>query len=275
MIRAALLSLLLAACTAAGEADDGSANAAQPQSGARTLDLPGELREVSGLAVASPTSVFAHNDERPRISEIELATGRVLRSFAFGSIARDDFEGVAVVDGRIFVITSYGILSSFAPAADGAEVQAEVQDSGAGARCEVEGLSASPRPGELLILCKNVRGRGNRGRLLVLRWTIAANRLEDSPWLDSGATDALSDARTALAPSSIDWDPRSRRVAILAARQHLLLLLDENGREVERRPLDEGRHPQAEGVAIMPSGEVVVADEGGRERPGRLTVYSR
>ena len=64
-----------------------------------------------GLAVASPNSLFAHDDEQGAVSEIDVASGRVMRSFTFGG--RGDYEGIAAQDGRIFVITSEGMLSSF------------------------------------------------------------------------------------------------------------------------------------------------------------------
>ncbi len=275
MSRTALLALLLAACSA--PASNELSSAANPQPGAsRAIDLPDRLREVSGLAVASATSVFAHDDEHARVSEIDLASGRALRSFAFGSAdATGDFEGIAASGDRIHVITSDGQLSSFDAGADGATVPVQVNDTGVGGRCEIEGLSLSPRPGELLILCKDITGRGNGGRLLVFRWNIAANRLEPQPWLDVDLSAELGVDRRGFAPSSIDWDARTQRVAIISARNRIMMLLDANGGRVEWRRLDAERHPQAEGVAIMPSGEIIVADEGGDGRAGRLTIYPR
>jgi len=267
----AAVALLLAACSQ--PATNESANAIVQPGAPRVVDLPLGLREVSGLAVASANSVFAHDDEHARVSEIDLAYGRAIRTFSFG--ATGDFEGIAASGSRIHVITSDGRLSSFDAGVDGAVVPAEVHDTGVGARCEIEGLSLSPRPGELLILCKDIPGRGNGGRLLVFSWNIAANRLEAQPWLDADLSAELGIDRRGFAPSSIDWDARTQRVAIISARNRVIMFLDANGARVERLQLDAGRHSQAEGVAIMPSGDIVVADEGGDGRPGRLTIYPR
>ena len=63
-------------------------------------------------------------------------------------------------------------------------------------------------------------------------------------------------------------------IVIPGARNRLLLELDENGRMTAQRVLERLRHPQAEGVAVMPNGALVVADEAGDSGgPGRLTVY--
>ena len=271
MIRQAALILLLAGCAATPASNEANATTAD-EDGVRVISLPDGLREISGLAVAGPTSLFAHNDERGVVSEIDIATGRVLRAFTFGG--RDDYEGIAAHDGRVFVISSRGMLSSFAAVADGATVTPETVDTGAGDQCEIEGLSLSPRPGQLLILCKEVRGRGNRDRLLIFAWDIAARRLAPQPFVDVDLREALGENRRGFAPSSLDWDASRRRLVILSARNRLLLETDESGQILTQRVLDANRHPQAEGVAVMPNGALAVADEAGDSGgPGRLTVY--
>ncbi|MGQ0659656.1 SdiA-regulated domain-containing protein [Sphingosinicella sp.] len=270
MSRAALALLLLASCTGSPASNEANASANSEADGVRVIALPESLAEISGLAVASPTSLFAHDDEQAMVREISVENGRILRSFRFGG--RGDFEGIAAPDGRIFVITSEGMLSSFAAAADGATVTPETVDTGAGEQCEIEGLSLAPQPGRLLILCKEIRGRGNRGRLLILAWDIAARRL--APFIDADLEEALGENRRGFAPSSIDWDAGRRRIVIVSARNRLLLELDERGRVTNQRVLEALRHPQAEGVAVMPNGALAIADERGDSGgSGRLTVY--
>jgi len=272
MIRMTLTMLLLAGCAGSPATNEANASTADETDGVRVITLGDDLREISGLAVAGQTSVFAHNDEQAVVREVSIEDGRILRSFRFGE--RGDYEGIAAREGRIFVITSEGMLSSFAAGADGATVTPETVDTGAGEQCEIEGLSLGPQPGQLLILCKEIRGRGNRGRLLVLGWDIAARRLLPQPFVDADLSDTLGENRRGFAPSSIDWDAGRRRIVIVSARNRLLLELDERGRVTGQRVLEGLRHPQAEGVAVMPNGALVVADEAGDSGgPGRLTVY--
>ncbi len=272
MIRLALTMLLLAGCAGSPAANEANAATAEDTDGVRVITLGDDLREISGLAVAGPTSVFAHNDEQGVVHEVSIEDGRTLRSFRFGE--RGDYEGIAARDGRVFVITSEGMLSSLATAANSAAVTPDTVDTGAGEQCEIEGLSLAPQPGQLLILCKEIRGRGNRGRLLVLAWDIAARRLLPQPFIDADLSDALGENRRGFAPSGIDWDQGRRRIVIVSARNRLLLELDESGQVTAQRVLEALRHPQAEGVAVMPNGALVVADEAGDSGgPGRLTVY--
>jgi uncharacterized protein YjiK len=272
VIRLGLAILLLAGCTATPAGNQANAAAQNEADGVRILPLPDELREISGLAVASPTSVFAHDDEHGVVREVSIEDGRILRSIRFGDSG--DFEGIAADGNRVFVITSRGVLSSFTAGADGATVTPETVETGAGERCEIEGLSLSPRPGQLLILCKDVRGRGNRDRLLVFAWDIAARRLAEQPFVDADLSETLGENRRGFAPSAIDWDASRRRIVIVSARNRLSLELDESGRVVTQRVLEALRHPQAEGVAAMPNGALVISDEAGDSGgPGRLTVY--
>lgn len=270
MIRTLVAALLLAGCAGTPAANEAEATPAEDADGVRMITLGDDLREISGLAVAGPTSVFAHNDERGAVQEVSIEDGRTLRTMRFGGAG--DYEGIAARDGRVFVITSGGVLSSFAAGADDATITPETVETGAGEPCEVEGLALAPQPGRLLILCKEIRGRGNRGRLLILAWDVAARRL--TPFVDADLEEVLGENRRGFAPSGIDWDASRRRIVIVSARNRLLLELDENGRVTGQRVLEPLRHPQAEGVAVMPNGALVVADEAGDSGgPGRLTVY--
>jgi len=248
--RAAALMLLMPACSSPAPAP---APAPAPHH-----DLPAALREVSGLAPASPGSVFAHDDEQAVVHEIDLASGRTLRRFSLGDPpARGDFEGIAADRGHVYLIASDGRLLAASLGRDGARMPFEVHDTGAGADCEIEGLSPAPEPGNLLILCKRVRGGGREGRL----------------WRDIGLREALGDGQEGFAPSSIEWVPARRLLVLVSARDRRLLVLDEQGRILGSHRLAAARHPQPEGVAVTPAGALVIADEGERGRPGRLTVY--
>lgn len=259
--RAAALLALMPACSA-------------PAPGAESRDLPPALREISGLAIASPGSVFAHDDEQAVVHEIELATGRTLRSFSLGSPpARGDFEGIAADRGRVHLITSDGRLLSADAGPHGAHIPFEVHDTGAGADCEIEGLSLAPRPGHVLILCKRAQGGGREDRLIIYQWSIEAPAPVGRPWREIDVREALRGDRGRFAPSSIEWVPTRRQLVVVSAGDRTLLVLDENGRILGSERLAAGRHPQPEGVTITAADELVIADEGDRGRPARLTLY--
>jgi len=116
------------------------------------FDLPGRLDEISGLAFSPDGRLFAHDDERGRVHEIDPLTGEVGKRFDLGAgPVADDFEGIAIVGERFFLVSSTGRLYEFREGDDRAIVAYRVTDTGLGRGCEIEGLDWDPAADELLI----------------------------------------------------------------------------------------------------------------------------
>jgi hypothetical protein len=242
---------------------------------ARSFVLPSSLKEVSGLAAAGPNSVFAHSDEHAIVQEIDVRTGKVERAFAFGvPTIEGDFEGIAVAAGKVFLLTSDGLIYAAEPGADGDRVGYSVYDTGVGPRCEVEGLSAAPEPDHLLLLCKRMRIETGVPLLEIHRWKVGTQHAETEPWLSLPLADFLDQEEAAeFGPSALDWDPENERFLIVSARGRMLIQLSADGRFLAKRRLDPQRHRQAEGIALLPGCRMVLADEGNEMRQARLAVY--
>lgn len=262
-LRPALLAGLLSAC---GPGGDG---------GETVFNLPTELKEVSGLAVAGPDSIFTHDDEFAIVYELRLSDGRMLRAFALGDPTLEgDFEGIAAADGKVYLVTSDGLVYAVEPGGHGDRVPYRVYDSGIGPRCEVEGLSQAPAPGELLLLCKRFRNDSEEARLEIYRWKFGAERAEREPFLSLALDSLLGEAESVdFRPSGIEWVPQSGQLHIVSSRNRLLVTIDPEGTLIETRRFNKSRHPDTEGITLMPDGRLVLADEGSRTREGRLTVY--
>jgi hypothetical protein len=264
-LSALALAMLLVAC------------GRQQQAGEATYHLPSELTEVSGLAASGPDSVFTHDDEFAIIYEFRLRDGHILRTFALGDpTIEGDFEGIATADGLVFLVTSDGLIYSAQPGENGKRVAYRVYDSGIGPRCEVEGLSQSPAAGDLLLLCKRLRNDPDDTRLEIYAWHIGADRAETAPFLSLPLESLLDeDDRAEFRPSGIEWDPLKQQLVVVSGRNRLALYLDPAGKLLDRKRLSGERHPKTEGIAILPDGRLVLADEGTRTREGRLTAYRK
>jgi len=262
----ACLALLATACGETQASEDTSFN------------LPDKLTEASGLAVAGPDSVFAHNDEFAIIYEFRLGDGKVLRAFALGKPTLEgDFEGIATGQGRVFLVTSDGLIYSVMPGKDGERVPYRVYDSGIGPRCEIEGLSQAPEPGELLLMCKRFRNDNHDALLEAYRWRIGEDHAEQQPYLSVSLDGLLkkNKDRAEFRPSGLEFYPACQQYYIVSARNQMVLVLDRSGALVAQRKFKAKRHPQAEGIVVMPDGRVVLADEGSRSRKGRISVYAK
>lgn len=233
--------------------------------------LPPELVEISGMAVTPDGRVFAHDDERAVIYELNTSDGQVVKRFSVGAPLTGDFEGLAIdPQGAFWMITSNGRLLRFSEGADGASVTPETFDTGLRDVCEIEGLAFLPTAGSLIIACKQNESRRMRDTISLYEWRPGGGAAQ--PWRSIAAADIAATGIERFQPSSVEIDARSGRVILLSARDPALLELD-GERIVAARNLDRS-HIQAEGLAILPDGSLVISDEGGDSR-ALLSVYAR
>lgn len=235
--------------------------------------LPERLHEISGLAASGDGRVFANDDERALIYELDPATGAQIKSFSVGEgRGVGDFEALAITpSGEFWLATSQGGLYRFREGTDGAHVRYAPFDSGLGAICEIEGLAFLPAEESLILACKQNNASDMRDRVLLYLWSQERGL---RAWLDLPEEQiAAAAGERHFRPSSVEVDPTTGRILVLSARDAILAELDANGALVTAREL-EGQHRQPEGLAVLPNGAIVVADEGA-DADAKLTRYDR
>ena len=236
--------------------------------------LPEGLNEVSGLATSPDGRLFAHGDERAVIYELAPDRARVLKWFVVGRRGvMGDFEGLAIMGHRFFLVTSQGELVEFREGEAGAEVRYNIHLTGVGRLCEVEGLAYDPDRHTLLMPCKVNRTEEFEGHVVVVE--IRGRRLRAHPvprvFLPLDELERVGmDAE--FHPSAIEIHPETGALIVASAQEEALLELTTYGRLLAGHSLRRRDHPQTEGVAFGPNGSLVLADEGQGAR-GRLTWY--
>ena len=238
-------------------------------------ELPRALDEISGLAVDARGRVFAHQDERAIVFELEPSTHRIVRQFTFGSPAiPGDFEAIALVGDSVVLVTSDGVLYAGTPGADGAAVPFATYSTGVGRSCEVEGLAYEPGNRSLLLACKVPRDAFTRGHVTVFRWSLDRRALvEPAPIHLPVAALARPAGVSDFHPSDLTRDPGTGRYLLLAARERAVAELTPDGQVERVVRLQRKLHRQPEGIAITPDGALLVSDEAGRGR-ATLSVYT-
>ncbi len=237
--------------------------------------LPRTLREISGLAATPDNRVFAHNDERATIYEIDYREGRLIKAFAMGERRiRDDFEGITIVDERFYLVTSDGGIYESREGEDGERMLFNFYGTGVGRRCEVEGLTFEPSDRSLLLLCKSPRDNSLKDVIAIFRWSLDHREMAQQELLTiprSQFTAALD--TKSFSPSGIERHPRTGNYWIVAAAQSAIAEVTPQGRVIAVRALPNGTHRQVEGITILSDLTLLLADEG-RNRRARLTLYS-
>jgi hypothetical protein len=205
------------------------------------------------------------------LGAFEPTTGQALGGYRLGpQVPADDFEGIAVAESRLWLVTSRGRLYSTAlPDRSGAQevLPFDVIDTGLGRFCEVEGLGHDPTRRVLLVACKTPRAKELTGQVAIFRWSLATRTLAaPDRILIPVRSLAPPSSRKGFHPSAIERDPVTGRWLVLASAEGRFAVID--------AAADLGRgHVQPEGLAIDRAGRVFVADEGDR-RLGTVTVYA-
>ena len=275
---ASAILILGLSCVAAeaAHAEAGTTLAAYlAQSPKQQFFLPLGLTEISGLAVASYGSVYAHDDNFGIVYEIELDSGKVVKAFALGKpTVKGDFEDIAVRDGYVYLLTSDGRIFEAPMGEHRQRVHYNVYDTGVGEHCETEGLANGPTDDEFLILCKQPRDSSYKNRLVIYAWNLRDHTPTVTPWLNVPLAGLVKDLDQAnFHPSAFAWRRDKGALMIISAKSYSAIEIDLKGRLIDRIRLDKHLHPQSEALALMPDGRLIVGDEGPRGR-GKLTIYA-
>lgn len=235
------------------------------------FDLPGRLTEVSGLAVTPDGRLFAHDDERAVVHEMDPTEEDVGKRFGLGDPpVAGDFEGIAVVGERFFLVTSRGLLYEFREMPDGGEAPYRVTDTRLGAHCEIEGLDYDPSADALLFACKV--SAPPRGTVVLHRIPLDPERAAPAPLeIDREQVEAHGVDRD-FEPSAVAVDAGGT-ILILSATAGALIEVDRGGTVLAGRRLPSNRHRQPEGLAFGADGTLYIADEGDG-RDARVTAYA-
>ena len=259
------LCILLSGCGVPSQAADNK----QQTSGELQLKLPKGLREISGLALAADGALLAVADERSHVYRIDVVAHTVNKHTKFGDpAARGDFEGIAVHNERLYLVTSDGEI--WVKRLDTPPTEYQRYNTGIGARCEVEGLAAWPTQDLLLVLCKEARDKSLKGQLVVFSWQTARPAEPASVML---GVDLEQAGLPKLHPSGITFTADGQRLFIVAARQRYFVEMTLDGEVVRAGSLPHpDTHPQTEGVVITTGNTLYLADEGDKKR-GTVTRY--
>jgi uncharacterized protein YjiK len=234
--------------------------------------MPGRLDEISGLAMTADGRLFGHNDERATVNEIDPATGEQGKRFSIGDPPIEgDFEGIAIVGDRFFLLASVGLLYEFREVGDRETSPHRVTDTGLGATCEAEGIDYDAREDALLVACKV--SSPDRGAIVVHRVPLDPSRSRLEP---------IEIPRDQLAAFGLNADFEASSVAVspsgtlylTSAVAEALIEVDRTGRVLAGHRLDRDRHRQPEGLAFGADGTLFIADERNRES-ARITPYRR
>jgi uncharacterized protein YjiK len=238
--------------------------------------MPVDLAELSGFGLLPDGRLLAHGDEHAKIYEIDYRRGTVVKEFTLGKPAvKGDFEAMATVGDRIYLLDSNGSLYEFQEGKNGERVEYSTHDTKLGKECEFEGLAYDPAINSLLLACKHVREKQFKKDVLIYRWPVEKDEQGEREL--SRLTVPLSSIPQAVLrkgefhPSDIAIDPITGNYIILASIEKALMSITPSGQVVFAREL-KGEHDQAEALAITKDSILIIGDEAA-QKPAVITLY--
>jgi len=247
----------------------------------KTIELDFELREISGLCLTNSGKLFGHHDELGEIFQIDLHTGKILKSFfasylgLFGREAvKADFEGIAYAHRRFYLITSDGFLYEFLEGKDNAYVPYKKYDTGLSLAFNIEGLCFDPKTNALLLACKEAPGKFSKTERFIFSFSLESHQLSDEPRFRIPLKELLQVTHSKkFNPSGIEFCSSSETFFIIASQGKLLIEVSAQGELLDLHELDKKTHSQPEGITFGPNGSLIIANEG--KKHGWLIEYKR
>lgn len=262
---------------------------------AMTFELPGELREISGLSMSENEAfVWGVQDEKGQVYQIGLKEGNILEKIPFWKDG--DYEGIQKVGQDIFVVKSTGTLYRIRNIGK-AEQTVDKYNTILGKSNDVEGLGYDALQNRLLLACKGSPGIDQDSVTLekaiyafsldslkldpvpafVIRFEDVHDFVEMSPALKSfeKLTEYFQPGETdfTINPSGISIHPITGEIYLLSTGKKLLVVLSQKGEILYIEKLKKKIHPQPEGICFAKDGTLYISNEG-REGKARLHRFS-
>ena len=253
-----------------------------------SFKLPVKLSEISGLAYSDDGRLFAHNDEKSIVYQLDYNNGEIIKEFTVGKkTIKEDFEGIAFANGLFYLITSNGDLYEFSEGEDNDEVKYEKYKTFLDADNDVEGLCYDPKTNSLLLACKGDPGKNNKGNRAVYEFSLKDKKLKKNPRFllpvkeimenyDSDFSSKVGEffliKDDTFAPSGIEYNPATGNFFVLSFKGRIIIEITDSGKIVNHYLLDVKNHRQPEGITFTKDNKMIISDESAGKK-ATLTVY--
>ncbi|MEO8399083.1 MAG: SdiA-regulated domain-containing protein [Ignavibacteriaceae bacterium] len=236
----------------------------------KRIALSNQLKEISGLAYLNG-NLLAHNDELGIIYKLNIDDGEIISSYSLGDKkVRKDFEGIAVKEDSIFLITSGGSIYVWQLGSDANDFR--IIETGLKEKNNIEGLCYDQKTNSLLIACKDFPGNNFKVFKAIYSFNLQTEKLILKPRFLLSLDEINSKIRIKnFSPSGIEINPITGNCFIISSKDKAIIEIDDEGKIINYAALPRF-HNQPEGITFTPNGDLVISDEG---NPGAaaITIY--
>jgi uncharacterized protein YjiK len=237
-------------------------------------DMPGELKEISGLSYVDKDRMACVQDEIGNIYIYNISTKEIEKTIAFGSTG--DYEGLAVVGNTVWVLRADGVLievkdiNAAKPAVTEHRTHLTIAQ-------DCEGLCYDPDNNRLLVTVKEKDPNSDTYKG-IYAFDLANRTMDKTPafkidlghkiFEDVAASGKKKKASTIM-PAAIAIHPVSKDMFITDGPRSRLLITDKEGSIKKFLQLDNKKFMQPEGITFNKEGELFISNEG-KDVPGNI-----
>jgi hypothetical protein len=233
----------------------------------RIIDLPDELREVSGISYNSPRSLYCIQDELGVVFDFDIETENIQNIIRFTDLG--DFEGIAHSNDAFYCLRSDASVLTWAKNGDVATRTFTAQTKS----LNNEGIVYDKANNALLIAskAKSVGFPENHRKV----WTYTLSNIPQlSEYLTINTTDIQTFVREKYPlinetiecnPSEIALHPLTGQLYVLSAQDRLIAVYDKQAL-VAVYPLPAELYYKPEGITFMPDGTMILSSEGTKNK---------
>ncbi|MDN5216359.1 SdiA-regulated domain-containing protein [Fulvivirgaceae bacterium BMA12] len=250
----------------------------------KKIKLHFDLEEISGLSYVKDSILACVQDELGRAYFYDLGNEKIQYSIKFAQSG--DYEGIELVDGKVYVVENNGKIYSFdTTAANTQKVKSAIIDTPLSDKNDVEGLGYLPTSRQLLIACKEEAGINKKKRKgkAIYAYNLDEKKFEEKPFITikrSDITKFIVDhpdnykikKSPDFKPSGIAVHPKTNKIYLLNSVGKMLIILNEKGKVEDLAILNPKTFRQPEGICFAPNGDLFIASEGGGSR-GYLLAF--
>lgn len=258
----------------------------------KLIILPPELREVSGLSIIDSKTLVCIQDEEGIAFVYDLKKQEVIRKIVFAGPG--DYEGIAPAGNDLYVLRSDGVLFRIH---DFQKEKQQIDSIQTGIpNKDNEGLCYDKANKRLLIGSKSKIAKGAEYKNLrtIYAFDLTSKTLQKEPLYtyDIQVVKDFAKQNNIELPvrpskknpnepgvalkfqiSGIYIHPKSRLLYVLSASDYYLFVFDETGAIKHLEVLDPLKFNKAEGIAVMPNGDLYISNEGQAGDP-KILLFS-
>lgn len=239
------------------------------------LNLPFELRNISGMTNQSSDEIACMQDENGIIFIYNVETDSIIRQFNFGSSA--DLAGLTQVDSSFYLLRKDATLIEFSAPYDSLSVKETKLKIGT---IENEAMCFDERNNRLLIAPKKSLGLDTESENFRAIYAIdlKTKALNESPLfvIDIAEIEAFANERNLalpyqlerlsidsvnslkFVPSSIAVHPKTDEIYILSSIDHTLAVFDKEGKLISYQKLDSKMLSMPECITFLENGDLII-----------------